>query len=157
MDTLLNNNKIIINRINTLPNEIKNLIYTYFWSYYYDKFVIKDLIQIKSQLIYANKYIILHGIKNTIVDLKSHYYYYEVYNQTIKKINNNFSYTTYIKNTDEFCHYYPLFNFLINSRQLIEVKDKYRYYCTFLLCTVLNPIYREYDQFKILNYFKKLV
>tara|TARA_B100000035_G_scaffold109341_1_gene92814 strand:+ start:8219 stop:8692 length:474 start_codon:yes stop_codon:yes gene_type:complete len=157
MDTLLNNNKIIINRINTLPNEIKNLIYSYFWSHYYNKFVIKDLIQIKSDLINANKYITIHGINNTIVDLTSHYHYYELHNETIKKIHSNFAYTTYIKSTDEFCHYYPLFNFLINSRQLIEVKDKYRYYCTFLLCTVLNPIYREYDQFKILNYFKNLV
>ena len=85
MDTLLNNNKIIINRINTLPNEIKNLIYSYFWSHYYNKFVIKDLIQIKSDLINANKYITIHGINNTIVDLTSHYHYYELHNETIKK------------------------------------------------------------------------
>lgn len=151
---IINDNKIIIKKINNLDINLQTHIYNYFWSTYFTNHVIKELNNIRHDFKLINIYISKHAIPNLSVNLESHYYYYRTYNLKIKDSLKNRSYFLYLNNELKDVLYF--YNLLINSPNIIKIKEKYRYFCAYLLSLVATPMYDEYNHFKIISYFKNL-
>lgn len=141
--------------LNTLPNEVLDIIMEFYWKDIYTNQVLKELINpcVTCDKIYT--YMCRYGIFN--IDMgagnptdKLHYYYYVLHNNEIKKIIRKQQGIFLFSRTNSYECYKNIL-YLLNCGVLNNVDERYKYICAFYL--LFSKINYNLDTLK---YFEKI-